>query len=484
MRAHVLVTLFYVLSRALLDRAGLPFSFALDWMWLADPADLRDRLYTTLLHFHAFPPGANALTGLLLKAAGTQAGLAAHALFFAFGVIVVNALVALGRALALPAWGAAVVTILFMLMPATIYFEHLYHYEWPVTMLLLTGAVLWHQGVARPGLAVWSACFGVCALIVITRSTFHFVWFAAVVILAAFFSGRRAWRSIGLAALAPAAFILCVYGKNLWLFGEFAASTFGPASLTLVTTAQLPAATRAAWIADGVLSPLAEVSVYAPPRAYARFFTSADRPGWPPAVTRLDHVSVNAPNFNHWWLLEVHRRRRGDVIEYLRRRPGDYARHVVAGVGQLFRPSTRWHPRDGTDASPHAGHRGLLGQYETAFARVMHGPPLAPFGVYVMLPPILAWALARGWRLRRAPPRGCARAEGALLWLCAFQIGWVVAASTMLTALEWPRYRYQVEWAIWLLAAAAASALVREVAARADFSRRAALVSREARERM
>ena len=64
--AYLNVSLGYVVSRALLARAGLPYGFELDWMWLADPADLRDRLAQTLWFFHAFPPGMDLLTGILL----------------------------------------------------------------------------------------------------------------------------------------------------------------------------------------------------------------------------------------------------------------------------------------------------------------------------------------------------------------------------------------------------------------------------------
>ena len=62
--------------------------------------------------------------------------------------------------------------------------------------------------------------------------------------------------------------------------------------------------------------------------------------------------SVKAANFNHWFLLEVHRARRQDVLHYLGARPWGYVQNVIAGLRDLFRPSTEWHPRTGTDRSP------------------------------------------------------------------------------------------------------------------------------------
>ena len=46
---------------------GLRFNFSLDWMWLSDPADLQERLLQTIYYFHAFPPGMDLFSGILLK---------------------------------------------------------------------------------------------------------------------------------------------------------------------------------------------------------------------------------------------------------------------------------------------------------------------------------------------------------------------------------------------------------------------------------
>jgi hypothetical protein len=113
----------------------MPFGFDLDWMWLADPADLRDRLAETLWYFHAFPPGMDLLTGALLKLGGGHAATLARAVFWLLGLALVNAIVALGQAAGLSRGTAAVVSTAFLLSPPALYFEHLYLYEWPVVTL-------------------------------------------------------------------------------------------------------------------------------------------------------------------------------------------------------------------------------------------------------------------------------------------------------------------------------------------------------------
>ena len=450
--AYLIVSLGYVVSRALLARAGLPYGFELDWMWLADPADLRDRLAQTLWFFHAFPPGMDLLTGILLKTSGAQAARVAHVLFWLLGLLLANGLVTLGRAVGLTGAAAGVVAMAFMLSPPALYFEHLYLYEWPVVTLLVLAAIAFHRACLRPTTLRWLLFFVLCAAIAVTRSTFHMVWLALLIGAAVAASGRSGRRAAMVGALPGVVLVVALYAKNAVVFGEFAASTFGPASFHLVTEDRMPPAERDRWMAEGRLSRFAAISPYAPPRDYLPYFSTNELPGWPPQVTRLDQLTVPAPNFNHWFILEAQRARRHDVEEYMRSYPLGYLRNVWAGLLALFGPTTEWHPRTGLAASPHAGHRQRLGRYETAYNVLVHKLVLAPVGVYALLPIILIWA---AWQATASWRSGdvARRARGALLAFCIFQIVFVVAVSSMATYLESSRYRFQVEPFIWILSA-------------------------------
>src|SRR5687767_10980677 len=181
-REHAAVSLLYVISRVALAALGVPFDFALDWMWLSDPADLRERLAETLYYYHAFPPGMNLLTGILLNVAGSSAPALAHATVWALGLVIVHALLHLCRSVGLSAWAALCLAAAFAVVPPTLYFEHLYLYEYPVTALLLVAAVLFHAALRGHGVLAWSGFFLACAAVGLTRSTCHLVWF--VVLLA------------------------------------------------------------------------------------------------------------------------------------------------------------------------------------------------------------------------------------------------------------------------------------------------------------
>jgi hypothetical protein len=453
-REYVIVSSAFATTRVVIYLLGLQFNFSLDWMWLSDPADLQDRLLQTIYYFHAFPPGMDLLTGILLKIAGAHAAVLAHAIFWLFGLVLVNSLFYLARALGLSVRVSFIVAIAFSLLPQAIYFENLYLYEEPVAALLCLSLVLFHAALTRQSVRLWLAFFSACAVIGVTRSTFHIVWFAVMLGVGLWFTAPRERRRILAAASAPSALVVGLYLKNLIVFGTFSAFTYGPSSYAHVTVSHLTPETKAQWVHDGRLSPFATLSPYAGPREYLKVFSGTPPTNWPSQLTDLDRPTVHAPNFNHWVILEANRGRNGDALYYLRTHPLEYASTVREGLRDFFSASTEWHPYTGTARSPHYQHRQVLGGYESAVNRLVHSFPVAPVGLYAFLPLVLIWAAAYGWRLVRSGDQGQI-ARGALLSLCLFNIAYVVGISSAVTFLEESRYRYQVESLIWLTSALA-----------------------------
>jgi hypothetical protein len=402
----------------------------------------------------------------VLKLGGGNPAWLALGLFWCLGLVLVNALFYLARTAGLPASASAVLALVFALLPQTIYFEHLYLYETPVTTLLVVAACLFHRALTRSSSwTTWLGFFAVCAAIGITRATFHAIWFIAMIGLALIFAEPRWRRTILAGAVLPALALIGLYAKNLLLFVEFAASTFGPSSLTHITVSQLPPEVRDAWISEGRISAVEALSPYAPPREYLALPEPKSDREWPLQMTRLEQPSIGAANFNHWLLLAHQAERRADALYYLRERPLDYLATVLRGTRAMFSPSTTWHPRDGTDRSPHHQHRQVLGWYESVFNRLVHGLPVAPVGLYLFLPFVCVWTLHQTSVLRSSH-RQDDRLRGALLAFCLFQICYVVAFTNVITFLESSRYRYQVEPFILLLVALAIASLGQRTARR------------------
>jgi hypothetical protein len=215
----------------------------------------------------------------------------------------------------------------------------------------------------------------------------------------------------------------------------------------------MPSEERDAWIREGKLSPYAEVDVFQGPREYVQFFPTTENARWPPMMNLVDRPTVWAPNYNHWFFLEVNPKRRNDAIIYLKEHPLEYASTVLESLKRFFQPSSEWHPLDKTNHSPHLQHRQALGGYERFYNAVVHGLP-APVGLYALLPLAYAWGALRVRSLLRARTAE-ATARGALLLNCLFQIAFVLASSILFTFGDMSRYRYEIESLIWLVAALA-----------------------------
>lgn len=451
---HCLVSAALVLSRVALLVAGVEFNFALDWMFLSDPSHLENDLVRSIVVFHAYPPGMNLLTGLVLKVSTAHAAAIAHLVFVGFGALLVNSLLALLRYSGIGTAARVLASVAFCLTPAALFFENLYLYETPVAALLCFSAVLFYRALEVSSTQRWAAFFLACAAIGWIRSTFHLVWFATM-LAAAFFmtmSGRRKYAVLG--ALGPAVVILAVYVKNGVQFGVFGAASSGASNLAHVTVLQLPRAERAEWIRNGKLSRFSGMSVYASPKVYLPFFPDIAS-GGPPQLDSVNRRSLNAPNYNHRVFLEVGPRRASDALYYVRHRPLDYLRTVGASLAQIFGPSTIWHPRDreGLSArSPHAQHRTVLGGYERFYNRLFHTVPLSPWGVYLFLPAFLVPCFRMALKLRN-PVGSSERARSGLMFFCVFQVLYVVALSAVFTIGESSRYRFQIESLIWVIVA-------------------------------
>src|SRR5688572_22583377 len=186
-REYALVSLAFAATRLVILSLGFQFNFSLDWMWLSDPADLQDRLLQAIYYFHAFPAGMGLFTGILLKVAGTHSDLLAQITFWLLGLVLINCIFYLARACGLSTRVSFIVAIAFSLLPPSIYFEHLYLYEEQIAALLCPSVALFHAALRRQSVRLWLGFFTVCAVIGVTRSTFHLLSFAVMLCLGLWF---------------------------------------------------------------------------------------------------------------------------------------------------------------------------------------------------------------------------------------------------------------------------------------------------------
>lgn len=458
-REQLVLCAVFMASRAALYAAGLHMKLELSWMFLSDPAWLRDRFFETVYHFHAFAPGMNVITGILLRFGDAHVALAAQVLFWLSGSLLLLSTYQLMRRLGFASPASSAVALAISVLPQSLYFENLYHYTHLCTSLLVFAALLFHRALAERNARAWLWFFLICAVLGLLYTTFHLLWFVLLAAAALVVAGHGQRRYVLGGVACPALLIGALYTKNLLVFGVFGATSWGGANLTLATTQIMPRQLRNEWIAEGRLSPFAGVSVFAPPRTYLKFLPNLPSFPWP-TTNELERPTVKDGNYNHGLYLRVNEQRRRDSMELIHSSPRDYLRTIYqVNLPLLFHSTTHWHPLDRTPESTHYQHRKVLGRYESFYDRIVHDFPKNTAGPYVYLPVFYAWALiyclVTTYRTARdaSPEARERRRRALLLGFCLLQIAFIVAASIAFSGLESPRYRYTIEPLIWITVA-------------------------------
>jgi hypothetical protein len=461
-----LLGVLFVISRLVLYAAGLRFELDLRWMFLADPAALRDHLLQSVVYFHAYPPGMNLLTGFLLKLDEAHLAELAHFVLTVSSFVLVASLYYLARGCGLSRAGSLALALVFSLLPQTLFLENLYLYAVPSAALLCLAAVLFHRALVRSSVGRWGAFFAACLALCWLRTTFLLIWFGAICALALFATKRSTRRHVFVGASAPAILLLSLYLKNWLVFDFFGTTSWTGASAIAVTTNQLPSDERDTLISAGKLSPFANINVFAGPAAYVPYFADRDRPAFTrfPGSDQLKRPSVGADNFNHWMFLSINEQRGKDAWYYLSTHFSEFVGTVLRkSLPQFFEPTTHWHTLDKEEVSPHDRHRLVLGGYESLYDGLVHGFPVKGVGLYSLLPLFLVWAGSRAWRLMRSGD-AASWSTAMLIVFATLQIVYVTGVSALFSYGESARYRFMVEPLIWLVVASCFSSARRSFA--------------------
>jgi hypothetical protein len=459
LRHFLLLLGVFLATRIALFSLGLRFHLDLAWMFLADPDALRERLLETVYYFHAFAPGMNLITGLLLKLSSAHLSSSAAALFWASGYLLLIASCQLFHLLGCSKWTSMLLALGLSLVPQSLYLENLYLYTHLCTSLGCWAAVAFHRALASGSARSWFSFFLVCAVLGWLYTAFHLFWFLLLAALAFSVAGRGRRRAVLLGGAAPLLLLSGLYLKNYAVFGVFNATSWGGANVTLATTQFMDGDQRREWIDNGKLSPFAEISVFAGPDAYLPYFPADLHFPWP-TTNELTKPALDAPNFNHGIFLQVNRQRQKDASYFIRQQPRQYLSTVLErNLPNMFSSTTHWHEADQTAISPHYDHRRVLGRYESFYDKLVHSWPQAPVGLYWFLPLFYLWALWSCWKDSRSSQLD-ERSRGLLLGFCLLQIAFVVTASSLFSSLESARYRYGVEPFIWAVVAVGLRAAV------------------------
>jgi hypothetical protein len=329
-----------------------------------DPALLKSDLIESLYYLHIQPPLFNLFLGVILKVFPNGETVAFTWVYLMLGLVLHVSLFLLMTRLGVSTKLSAILTLLFMISPPCILYENWLFYTYPVTTFLVLSALFWHRFLSSGALRDGAALFTLLAVIVLTRSFFHIMWFLLFVVVLLLRRWRE-WRRVVLASCIPFVVILFVYAKNLCLFGDFAGSRWLGMSLSKMTTVRLPEVEQRRMIREGRVSRLALAHPFGGPDywKYRDYFLDSRIAGVP--VLDEELKSTGHANYNHIAYLDISRQFLDDALTVLVTHPTVYLTAVATAFDLYLSPASH--------SETLRRNRTCLRTFEAVYNGVLHG---------------------------------------------------------------------------------------------------------------
>jgi hypothetical protein len=321
--------------------AGVRFdASSLPWFWqYIDPALLRLNITQSLWYLHSQPPAFNLLLGVIVNLFPGREALPLAACYLVFGLLLAAALFLLLKELGVPVTTNVALAAVYLASPACVLYENWLFYTYPLTLLLLLGALFWQRFAGRGRFLDALLLFVCAALLALTWSLFHLVWLLGLVIALVLFR-RRDWRRVVAAAAVPVLVVVLWYGKNLVQVGEFTGSTWFGMNASKMTNSMLTAPERKALFDNGTISAVSMVPPFSDPGKYRGATLSPVRTGIP--VLDQETKPSGIPNFNNRLYLDVSRQYGRDAFAILRAHPSAYLRGLAESYLLYFLPANAY----------------------------------------------------------------------------------------------------------------------------------------------
>lgn len=476
-RRDVLIVIgLFAVARALYAWLGLYFDATplQSYMQFIDVQLLSDRLLESLWYYHANPPMLNLVAGIGVKLFGNHVGWFFAVLFHLLGCFAALSVYLLTWRLSSSRVTAHVAAGLLVFSPAFVLYENWLMYTFPTVVLLTVSAVALYQYLVTLQTRWCVAFFGLLALLLLTRSLFHLAWMVGVAVLLAVSMWERR-RQVLLAAILPVLVVASWYGKNYYLFGMFSSSSWLGLGMSNISTLVATRDELQPLVDDHRLTPYALVSRY---RQIEQLFLPQAAPTGIPVLDQVTK-STGQWNFNNRRIVEINRYYTHDAITVARAFPFSYVVGVFIANRLFFSPPSM-------NLYFAADNRAAAQPMERIFNPLLYGTGATPgwmrqphygFGhknlleVNTSVPLIVVWWVVLGYgyfQVRRAVRSGGpeSRPRALVIGFIVVTALYIYVVGTAFELAENYRYRYVVEPLFLVLAATAATSLVRFVRSR------------------
>ncbi|MEE9437603.1 MAG: hypothetical protein V3V14_01305 [Saprospiraceae bacterium] len=414
-------------------------------MFLRDTDQLTNNLWEALYYSHNFNPFMNLLAGIHYKLPNLGVSIFLPTIFYLFSLALLISLGSLLQIFNFKDKTIVYVVTFFSITPAFIFFENFFIYTLPSAAMLGLSAILFYFGLKNNKTKNWLLFFSVCALLSLTRASYHFIWliFVFIGIIVIDFKQIKA-KTLGF--ILPFLTIFCFYLKNYIILGFFGASSWIGFNLNYNTIAHLSVDEKNELINNKIISPLAQIPIFSDIVAYNSYINIHEKMG----ISVLDDFQKNGKdiNYNHHKYIEISKIKLKDDLTFIKLYPIKYLKATLFSVIDYHGASTRWHPLD-KDHSPHIPVRKKIGLWENIYNSIFHFKLFKNISLFIFTIPIFLYYLlidsSKYIKSKSLPIENKVRAY--ITWNILF----LLVVSCMLTASELERYRFITESFIWII---------------------------------
>jgi len=337
-----IVAVFFA-SRLCFYWAGVRFDYSplennIWWSYL-DIDLLKHDLLRSLFYLHIQPPGFNLFLGFILKAFPGQEATAFWACYLVTGCLMCLSMFALMKAMGVSLKVNVILTLAFILNPASILYENFLFYTYPVTAFLCIAALFLHKYLSNARAIDGLIFFSALAVVALFRSIFHVFWllFFFSVLL---FSRRHQWKQLTACCCIPFIVVAGCYLKNLYLFGSFSTSTWLGMSMYIKTIDRISETDRQSFVSEGKISTITLKQPFDFLDNYREYLPEISSTGIP-ALDREKKTGggVNLNNLAYVFVSPLYLRESLKVLWY---RPWTYSFGVLKACTFYFMPSTEY----------------------------------------------------------------------------------------------------------------------------------------------
>lgn len=305
------------------------------WQYLSLDS-LQHDLLKGVWYNHTQPPIFNLFLGGILKLFGSYAALAFPLIFKLITIINVLLLYKCLKLLVCYSKIPLIISLLYVLSPATMILENELFYTTFITMLLLTSSYFLIQFTRRNNYWFAIGFLLPLAFACLTRGMYNIGWLVVIALVSIFYFRKTAFRTLTVVSVCCIVLATSWYVKNYVIFEKFTTSTW--LGMNLARNVFHDHDVKDSSKIESI-EPFSQISVYRP---FITGVLEKRYAGLNDAELLKEFKNGKHVNLNHISYIEVSQKYAEASKAQIKRNPAAYLRNVLQSVVIFFAPATRY----------------------------------------------------------------------------------------------------------------------------------------------